>query len=310
MKSKLLLILTLAFLSILILAPATAQYCSDSVNTYLTFTDHSQNTLEITKGENVRLTSVAYSYNGPLWYEQLKIMNGDVLFTKYQQGTDNGYFHLFTNTYLLNSSTLEPGTYTIRFTASTSNDCSTEYSELTLIVNPSEHIEPPEEDDQCPIVDITFPTDGATYNELIENANFNVNENVKLESCSYTLNGKTHEIENCINGSNSLSDLITQEGSNTLTVYATDNSSNTCSDSVTFNIEFEEDDEENETCEDCCVEPDYYDYYYEENKTIKDYFWKTDNEEKEEIELELKFNPLTLWERFIEELKRILGLSY
>ncbi len=244
MNSKLLLIFTLAFLSILALAPTTAQDCSDSLNTYVMFTDHAeQNTLEVTQGDSVRLTSVARSYDGPLWYEKLEIVNERILFPEDEAGeyTLQKEYYLFTDTYTLDTSTLEPGTYTIKFTASTLTDCSFESETLTLIVESSE---PPFVDDQCPIVNITFPIDGETYNELIDTANFDINENVQLDSCTYNLNGINYTIQNCINGSNTLTNLITEEGTNTLTVYATDNSSNTCSDSVSFNIEIPEKDTE------------------------------------------------------------------
>jgi hypothetical protein len=336
MNSKLFLIFALTILALSFTSAYDFCCTENSVTAFLTYTDYSeQNTLEVMQGDSVRLTSVADPHNGPLWYEKLEILNKKILFMKYESGSYNSNedFYLFTDTYTLDTSTLEPGTYTLRFTASSSNDCCSDYDELTLIVKEQEipdtqcpliditypeaktyntmintatvsiteeneldscryvlngqtktfscvkginsltnlntvegsntlrvyakdnynnecydevtfNIDLPEPDTQCPIVDIIYPIDSATYDELISTATFTVNEDVKLESCTYNLNGNSYTIPNCINGTNTLTGLNTIEGSNTLRVSATDNSSNTCSDSVTFNIEIPEIDDE------------------------------------------------------------------
>jgi len=203
------------------------------------FTDnYNTNTLEVFQGEQVKLTSTAYSYNGPLWSEILEITTtSEVLFSKQEQGSYNFPYYYFTNTSNLDTSTLSAGTYKIKFTASTSNDCSKESEYLTLIIKEKE-----KPDTECPIVEISSPLNQEVYEQEITSASITITEENDLDNCEYTLNGITKTFS-CQKGLNTIL-ITTKEGWNSLIINVADKSGNSCPKTINFKIEIPEIDDE------------------------------------------------------------------
>lgn len=207
--------------------------CTDSISTFLHFEDDfSVNTLEVTQGDLVNLVSIIYSYNGPLWMEKLEIVGENTIYTKYESGTDKTYFHLFTSTDTLNTNSLPAGTYTIRLSASTQNDCSTETDELTLIVQALPDTTEPE-------LEITYPVDGETYTSHVTELIFDVYDE-NLDYCEYKINDGSWMHYSATNGLNTIPNLNSIEGTNVWSVKCFDDSGNENTDTTTFIVDLPE----------------------------------------------------------------------
>ena len=211
-----------------------ANSCSNSVNTFLSYNKVSSNTtLTTTQGDSVSLSMAAMIPIEPLGMEQLEIVSNKLLFTDYLSGNYNSVADMYTYTksYSLNTQTLAPGTYTLKFTAFSQNDCSSDSSTLTLIVKPK--VIP---DTTAPKVKILFPVNGATYSQNVTNMTFTATDN-NLSSCTYKLNNDAPiTINNPVNGTNVVTGISSVEGSNTWSVTCFDKAGNNATDSVTFNV--------------------------------------------------------------------------
>jgi hypothetical protein len=87
-------------------------------------------------------------------------------------------------------------------------------------------------DTTAPVVNITNPINGATYNTKQITVSYTASD-LNLKSCFYSLNGAPNAIIAC----NTPFAITALEGANTLTIYADDNSGNIGSKSVTFYVD-------------------------------------------------------------------------
>ena len=122
-------LLGIAFL-VLALAPIV------SAGTWFDFeANPSASSMTISQGQSINLILTASSHNNvPVSLEKLEAISVAQIVSWNEPGSQFGSTHLWTKTYTLNSNTLGPGTFTLRFSAQTNNGL--EYSDLTLIINP------------------------------------------------------------------------------------------------------------------------------------------------------------------------------
>ncbi|MDA3836967.1 MAG: hypothetical protein PF542_05060 [Nanoarchaeota archaeon] len=230
MKYKNLLLIISVILSLLFVNVVSAA-CSDSISTFLHYeNDFSSDSLEVTQGDMVSLVSIIYSYDGPLWMEELTVVGEPPIYTKNEPGLDQTFFHIFTSTDSLDTTNLSPGIHTINLMGSSLNSCGFESSTLTLTI-----LAKPDTTD--PTVDITYPIDGTTYTTHRTNLTLNVYDE-NLNSCTYSLNGAAQVSTGPVtNGINAVTGITSVEGENTWAVTCKDDSDNTATDTVTFIIE-------------------------------------------------------------------------
>ena len=129
-----------AFLLVVILLSVIPSVSSGSevINTFLTYEDASAISKTVTQGDYVNLYLIAYGHGESLEYEKLELVSSTLIFKEYVSGDKIlEYTWLYTKSpYVLNTGILTPGTYTLRFTASTKITHSVEYSELQLTILP------------------------------------------------------------------------------------------------------------------------------------------------------------------------------
>jgi hypothetical protein len=101
-------------------------------------------------------------------------------------------------------------------------------SVITFYVDTSS---PPPADTTNPVVTISSPTNGATYNTRQINVIFTATD-LNLNTCYYNLNGAANVIISCTTSFT----ITVAEGANTLIIYARDNAGNVGSRTVTFNV--------------------------------------------------------------------------
>lgn len=122
------------------------------------------------------------------------------------------------------------------------------YDEVTFKIKEQTNV-----DDKKPIVKMTSPQDNSEFDEKITTAKFIVEEE-NLQLCWYKLNNLDAEFIECTSGiEETINNLKTKEGKNTLTVYARDYSQNVGSDTVQFTIDYGYMDEEDPIVE--IIEP-------------------------------------------------------
>lgn len=93
-------------------------------------------------------------------------------------------------------------------------------------------------DDKNPIVKITSPKDNSVFDTKVTTAKFIIEEE-NLQLCWYKLNNLDAEFVECTsNIEETINNLKTKEGLNTLTVYARDYSQNVGSDTIKFTIDY------------------------------------------------------------------------
>lgn len=95
----------------------------------------SASSMTVSQGQSLNLVLTASSHNNiVVSQEKLEAIPGGLLASWNEPGTQFGSTHLWTKTYTLNSNTLGPGTFILRFSAQTNSGL--ESSDLTLIINP------------------------------------------------------------------------------------------------------------------------------------------------------------------------------
>jgi hypothetical protein len=111
---------------------------SDVINTFLNYEDSPEaSSKTVTQGDSFNLVLVAYGHGEQLSYEQLELVSSTLIFKEYVSGDQIlDYTYLYSKTYSLNTGILNPGTYTLRFSARTKVTNSEEYSDLQLIILP------------------------------------------------------------------------------------------------------------------------------------------------------------------------------
>lgn len=236
--SKMILLLSL-FLMAVIVTPVFVGAESDTLSTFLLYTDYSSEyTQTIYEGESISLSTVAISHSGTFDYQKLEIVGGITLFKEYSVGDymSPGRYRYDRN-FELRSDVLKlnPGTYTIRFTAKTNSG---EEQSRDLTLNILEY-----EDETSPVVSIRYPNDGQTYADYINNFEFKATDD-NLKSCSYSLNDEGNVSTLCQDDIWKRISIQSKNGLNELTVYAEDESGNIGSKTITFRVEIEEEDSE------------------------------------------------------------------
>jgi ureidoglycolate hydrolase len=200
-----------------------------SVNVFLNYDSTASTTMTVTQGDVITLAAAAMSHNGPLWYEDLQIVSNSILFHETNPGTDNSGIYTYSKSYDLNTQSLAPGTYTLKFMAYSQYDCSYDSATLTLTVKDKP-------DTTAPAVKITYPSNGATYTSNITQMTFTATDD-HLSYCTYKLNNNVPvTISNPINGANTVTGISSTQGSNTWSVTCYDTSNNHATDSVTFTV--------------------------------------------------------------------------
>ena len=113
---------------------------SDSlvINTFMNYEDSPSSTSKtVTQGDSFNVVLVAYGHGEALEYEKLELVSSTLIFKEYVAGDKIlDYTWLYSKTYTLNTGILNPGTYTLRFTARTKITQSEEYSDLQLTILP------------------------------------------------------------------------------------------------------------------------------------------------------------------------------
>ncbi|MFW6047036.1 MAG: hypothetical protein ACOCP4_04565, partial [Candidatus Woesearchaeota archaeon] len=98
-----------------------------------------------------------------------------------------------------------------------------------------------QDENTAPEVTIKYPDEGQTFDNKEITAEFDVfDAEDNLESCEYSLNNDENKSISCSEETNTL-EIEADEGSNTLTIYANDSKGKTGSDSVSFNVDLDED---------------------------------------------------------------------
>ncbi len=221
------------FLLFLMLVPifvsATTCPSSCTVNTFLKYESNvSANSLTVTQGDLVNLVMVAYAHGEKLSVEELDLGSTLVL-QEYEGGIEQTpYTYLYSKVFTLNTGILIPGTYTLKFTA-TSLSGVTESSTLEITILKKIVV-----DSTAPIVKITTPTNGATYTTNKTQLVSTITDD-HLSQCWYNL-GAGDVYFSCVNGTKVIDSISSKQGSNTWKVYAKDDAGNVGSDSVTFTI--------------------------------------------------------------------------
>jgi hypothetical protein len=229
---KLIGILFLLLTSILLILIPSVSSGSEVINTFLVYEDTPEATSKtVTQGDYVNLYLVAYGHGESLDYEKLELVSTTLIFKEYVVGEQIlDYTWFYNKAYTLNTGILNPGTYTLRFTARTLTTQSMEYSDLQLII-----LEKTIPDTTKPIVDIIYPT-STIYTSQRTNLIFSVSDD-NLKSCTYSLNGATPvNVVSLTNGVNTVNGISSVTGTNTWTVTCKDYSGNTGTDSVTFKV--------------------------------------------------------------------------
>jgi len=230
---------------------------SGAINTFLKYEDTPSATSKtVTQGDSINLVLVAYGHGEQLSYEKLELVSATLIFQENVAGDQIlEYTWLYSKTYTLNTAILNPGDYTLRFTAKTKTTQSEEYSDLDLIILPK--VVPPRcGDGQCngdetcstcstdcgvcpdttnPVVHITNPI-ATIYSSQRTSLTFNVNDE-NLNSCTYKLNGALPvNIPSVSNGQNTVTGITSITGINTWKVTCRDDAGNTGSDTVIFTV--------------------------------------------------------------------------
>jgi uncharacterized repeat protein (TIGR01451 family) len=133
---KLIGVLPLLLLAIIFTGLVSAS--SGVINTFLTYDNASAISKTVTQGDSVNLYLVAYGHGEQLYSEKLELVSSTLIFQENVAGDQIAtYTWLYTKSpYILNTAILNPGTYTLRFTAVTKTTKSSEYSDLQLIILP------------------------------------------------------------------------------------------------------------------------------------------------------------------------------
>lgn len=129
--------LNLMFGIIFLLAFAGA-VSAQQIDAYLYFEQNAQaNSLTVTQGDSFNVIMLAYSYGEKMNLQKLERVP-ITLFSESKPGIEiypNAYVYEYQKTYTVNTENFAPGTYTLRFTARTSQTNSIDYAQKTLIVN-------------------------------------------------------------------------------------------------------------------------------------------------------------------------------
>lgn len=192
----------------------------------------------VTKGDNVKVEVASIGYGEKLEYQELYIKGGpnsvnDQLFRETKQGRNEQYGYEYGNTYNLNTGNYDAGTYTIEFVAK-GRQSSESTSTLSLTIKKKQ----PPQDNNAPSLTIDYPNQGQTYNSQVTELRYTPTDaEGNLDKCWYSTNGgQTNSSKvNCNDGTqNTFSNLASQAGSNTWTVWASDTEGNVAKESVTF----------------------------------------------------------------------------
>ena len=222
---------------IFLLALLVAPFVSAGSTWFYFESDTSASSMTLTQGQTTNLLLTATSHNNvPVSLEKLEAIQGSNIYLIEhwdESGTKQSETsYLFNKVYTLDSGTLNPGTYTLRFSATTNTGV--EYSELTLIVN-SQSSTP--KDTTPPVVTISTPTDGATYTSHRTTFSFSISDDSDVVSCWYSLGHQGVPFSCSKAFSATIGTVSSEEGTNTWTVYAQDKYGNLGSDSVTFTVD-------------------------------------------------------------------------
>ena len=225
----------------IILGSAMSSYSTSTssgvVNTFLVYSNFpTKSTITVTQGDSFSLSLVAYSHSSPLTDEKLTFNNW-INFDHHENGvyvTENlGSYYRYTNNLVIDTgkyhNNLLPGVYDITFYAENQNG-ERDYSNLILIIKA-----PSFQDTTKPVVKILFPQNNLIYMN-VTNSQFKVTEE-NLQSCWYTLNSITTQLNSCSNDSiNEIPNLNSKIGTNNLTVYAEDKAGNIGEDTVIYEV--------------------------------------------------------------------------
>src|SRR3989338_7792255 len=103
--------------------------------------DPNANSMTVSQGASLNLVMTASSHNNIIVSnEKLEPVGIGTLASWNEPGSQFGSTHLWTKTYTLDTNTLGPGTFTLRFSALTNTG--TESADLTLIINPVDTTSP------------------------------------------------------------------------------------------------------------------------------------------------------------------------
>lgn len=207
---------------------------SATTNTFLHYSEYpSQTSYTLENGKSILVSTIAYSHGEEFSAQKLEIVETNfALFKEYSPGIwyDDSEYQYKRNFEIKTSYLdLEPGTYTIRFTA-ISKSGNSDSSELKLTIK-----EKP--DTTNPIVEIKNPINKKTYEDFPQEGSF-IAYDENLEYCEFKINEASYQTISCessVKQTLTLKNLI--EGENTFSVRAYDKSGNVGYDKVTFKVE-------------------------------------------------------------------------
>jgi len=221
-------LISLLLVPILVSAASCPSGCT--VNTFLKYEDNvSATSKTLTQGDTVNLVMVAYSHGEKLSLEKLEIGSTLILQENKEGVEQTTLSYLYNNIYTLNTAILIPGTYTLKFSA-TSLSGEKDYSTLEIKILKKIVV-----DTNSPVVNILSPTNGAIYTVNKTQMVATITED-NLKECWYDL-GSENVSFSCNDGTNTINSIISKQGSNTWKVYAKDLSGNVGSDTVVFTVQ-------------------------------------------------------------------------
>jgi len=231
MKTKSILSIGIIFLSLLLVINFVSASCPTgcTVNTFLKYENApTETTKTVTQGDNINLVLVAYSHGETLSLERLSA-NSTLILQENQLGIEQTTLtYLYNKVYSLDTSKLNPGSYTLKFMANSQSGVS-DFSGLTITI-----LEKIISDTTSPIVNILSPSNGATYTSNRTQMVATITDD-SLSQCWYDL-GAGNISFSCSNGTNTINSILSKQGSNTWKVYAKDLAGNVGSDTVTFTV--------------------------------------------------------------------------
>jgi len=221
-------LISLLLVPILVSAASCPSGCT--VNTFLKYEDNvSATSKTLTQGDTVNLVMVAYSHGEKLSLEKLEIGSTLILQENKEGVEQTTLSYLYNNIYTLNTAILIPGTYTLKFSA-TSLSGEKDYSTLEIKILKKIVV-----DTNSPVVNILSPTNGAIYTVNKTQMVATITED-NLKECWYDL-GSENVSFSCNDGTNTINSIISKQGRRTWKVYAKDLSGNVGSDTVVFTVQ-------------------------------------------------------------------------
>jgi hypothetical protein len=198
---------------------------ASAVLVYGDWQDGSQS-LTVTQGEDVSFYADFATINPPMKlnifvldsnYNTIEYIENDLIIDDYS----------YASTYILDTGSYSAGKYSIVLNG---EDKRSDTDVHTLYLTIKEKVVV---DKNAPIVEITSPIQGKTYDYLVGTLTYTANDpEGNLVDCKYSKGSFTSQWASCTG----TYDIVSQEGENTFRVYARDSYGNIGSDTVTFTV--------------------------------------------------------------------------